>query len=69
MAGPAHNKFAGRGGGGRGRGRGRGGGRGGGGHTGTKPPAVELKTEAEGSRNEGGLEEAKVSFFLVFVRV
>ena len=61
MAGPAHNKFAGRGGRGRGsggyRGRGRGGGRGG--HTGKA--TVELKTEAEGTKGEDRLEDAKVS--------
>ncbi|ORY88326.1 DNA polymerase epsilon catalytic subunit A [Leucosporidium creatinivorum] len=63
MAGPAHNKFAGRGGRGRGsgggggyRGRGRGGGRGG--HTGKQ--VVELKTEAEGTKDGDRLEDAKM---------
>lgn len=63
MAGPAHNKFAGRGGRGRGSGGGgsyRGRGRGGrGGHTGKA--TVELRTEAEGTKGEDRLEDAKAS--------
>lgn len=68
MAGPAFNKFHGRGGRGRGSGGGGGGsggyrggrgrGRGRGGHTGSA--AVELKTEQDGAKEVGGIDEAKV---------
>lgn len=69
MAGPAFNKFHGRGGRGRGgnggghsggRGRGRGRGRG---HTGSNK--VELKMEQDGTKEGGRLEDAKVGSLAV----